>query len=102
MHFLNRNTVSARDKNGLTGFHWACQEGHFTFVKLMLENSIKYPIILPKWAEKMPQKIVNNQDSNGWTGLHWACKKGQFEVVELLMKKSKVFQINLNAVDKKG
>ena len=68
----------------------------------MLENSIKYPVMLPKWAEKMPQKIISNQDGNGWTGLHWACKKGQLEVVELLMKNSKVFQINLNAVDKKG
>ena len=58
--------------------------------------------MLPKWAEKMPQKIINNQDGNGWTGLHWACKKGQLKVVELLMKNSKVFQINLNAVDKKG
>ena len=63
---------------------------------------MKYPKSLPKWAEKMPEKIVNNPDSNGWTGLHWACKKGRFEIVESLFRESKIYQINLNAVDKKG
>ena len=63
---------------------------------------MKYPKSLPKWAEKLPEKIANNADSNGWTGLHWACKKGRLEIVELLLKESKVYKINLNAVDKKG
>ena len=54
--------LNARDNDGITALHWACQEPDTQeTVKIMIELSTKYGIDL------------NVRDNNGKTPLHYAC-----------------------------
>ena len=78
------------DENGKTAFHFACQMGRTKTVEMLLENSVKFNILL------------NKKDNRGKTAFHWACQNAHSEIVELLIKKSVELNININEKDQNG
>jgi len=62
--------VDAKDSQGKSGLHYACENGHKRVAKLLLEKGADLKAI----------------DSEGKTVLHYACEGGRTTVVKLLLK----------------
>ena len=95
--------VNAKEKNGYTPLHYACEKGHFEIVKILTnhpqcnseaENNFN-DRPLHKACESGNVDIVrhlvidkhcdvNAKEKNGYTPLHYACEKGHFEIVKIL------------------
>ena len=67
--------LNSKDKIGMTGFMWACKEGHKDVVKLLLDHSERIDL--------------NARDNRGWTAFMQACYNGHKDVVQLLLEHSK-------------
>ena len=74
---------------GLTGFHLACEYGHYDTVKVFLKYSSD-----SIYSNKIN---LNAPDEFGYTGFHVACREGFPKIVELIMRNSEALKINLNA-----
>ena len=72
-----------------TGFHLACEYGHYDTVKVFLKYSSD-----SIYSNKIN---LNAPDEFGYTGFHVACREGFPKIVELIMKSSEALKINLNA-----
>ena len=72
-----------------TGFHLACEYGHYDTVKVFLKYSSD-----SIYSNKIN---LNAPDEFGYTGFHVACREGFPKIVELIMRNSEALKINLNA-----
>ena len=72
-----------------TGFHLACEYGHYDTVKVFLKYS----------SDSIYSNMINLNapDEFGYTGFHVACREGFPKIVELIMRSSEALKINLNA-----
>ena len=75
------------DNAGMTGFHYACRDGHTEIVEYLIEKTDDLDFGL--------QAV----DVFKRTGLHFACKAGNIEIVKLLLNSS---NIDLNAKSHSG
>ncbi|KAI1123617.1 ankyrin repeat-containing domain protein [Nemania abortiva] len=72
---LNHNQtskVSSKDKQGLTGLHYAAMSNFEVIGKILKLEGIK--------------ALINARDIDDWTPLHWACREGSAEVVKTLVE----------------
>ena len=69
---LNLN-LNAKDNNGKTGFHKACETNDSEIVEMLVRKSIKFNIDL------------NAKDKDGRTGLHYACFGGHKTGAQIYM-----------------
>lgn len=74
--------VNQRDSNGHTALHWACFQGHFDCVEILLDNS----------ADREAMSGLNESP------LIWACKSESLACAELLLVRG----ANPNIVDRRG
>ena len=70
------------DNVRMTGFHYACREGHTEIVEYLVEKADDLGL------------DIQAVDVFKRTGLHWACKVGKIDVVKLLLNSKNV---DLNA-----
>ncbi|KAI8616275.1 hypothetical protein BC830DRAFT_1118582 [Chytriomyces sp. MP71] len=69
--------ASAPDNSGVTPFHFACQRGPFSLVKLLLPPPADAKPTGKKGAAKgKPNPLVFQLDGNGQTAFHHACRAG--------------------------
>jgi ankyrin repeat protein len=61
--------VNAKDNNGITPLHWACNKGHVQVFQALLEHGV----------------VIEATDNDGLTALHWAVSQGQMAVVNDLL-----------------
>ena len=99
----NARTQQPHD-NAVTGFHYACQNGHLDVVEYLLEKSAELNINVNAkdqchTFEQDPRNGMWNptKDTSRKTGLHWACKKGRLEVVKTLLLYSKSNHLDMDA-----
>ena len=77
--------MNAKDKRGITAWHYACQNGRTETARLIIQSSKDFGIDL------------NAKSTIGRTAWDEACKYGQTEIVQLIIKNSKDFGIDLSA-----
>ena len=78
--------LNSKDKIGMTGFMWACYNGHKDVVQLLLDHSEKIEL--------------NARSNNGNTAFTCACLNGHKDVVKLLLDNFE--RIDLNAINNSG
>ena len=102
---------NATDSDGQTGLFWACKQGHFKVVKILLEkcqsldlNKAEKSGMTPldtacfhKQA-KISQLLLTHLDQSK-TCFIWACAQGRFQKVKTLLKSK---SIDFNATDDDG
>ena len=78
--------LNSKDKIGMTGFMWACYNGHKDVVQLVLDHSERIEL--------------NARSKNENTAFTCACLNGHKDVVKLLLDNSE--RIELNAINNSG
>ena len=69
--------INEKDDYGFNGFLYACINGHFEIVKLLIENN---------------SCKIEEKDYGGFNGFIHACLNGHYEIVKLLIENN--FEIN--------
>ena len=77
---------------GYSGFHFACQQGHFDVVKTLVETTAGLSIDLK----------AKTKNSNSDSVFHLACTNDNSAVVKILMKNAAALDIDLNEEDSIG
>ena len=93
--------VNNQDQDGVSALHWACERGHYSIVKLLLDHGANVNSVTKKgetplhYTSPNTQMIkllldsgvrVNATDIDGMTALHWAAERGQFDLVKTLLQ----------------
>merc|ERR1712062_864918 len=92
MEFILKTSfnMNAKDYNGYTAWHFACENGQTETAQLIIKNSENFVIDL------------NAKDNSGSTALHLACMYGKTETVQIILKNWKEFGIDIKAQDNWG
>ncbi|XP_063924177.1 uncharacterized protein LOC135138192 isoform X2 [Zophobas morio] len=97
--------VDAKNDNGVTALHLACEHGSFDIAKLLIKknanvqalddnnkNALHYACQAPENSEVITKLLIENnvdincQDKWGNTALHFACEYGNIEVIQNLVE----------------
>ncbi|MCJ1396845.1 hypothetical protein MMC11_000035 [Xylographa trunciseda] len=68
-------TLGHKDKQGLTGLHYAAISSSPTPIAKIMEQ-----------YNKDISDLINEPDHDGWTPLHWACRQRDVEIVKVLIE----------------
>jgi hypothetical protein len=68
------------DDNGLTGFHYACENGNLDIVKLLIEHGVD----------------INKVDVEGENGFPFACRRTNLHILKYLQKQ------NVNLINRRN
>ena len=79
--------LNSKDDSGLTGFYYACSEGHSDLVKIFMENAADLSIDL------------NARGNDGLTGFHQACIHGHTDLVNIFMENAVELNIDIDTKD---
>merc|ERR1712049_91534 len=82
--------LNAKDDDGSTAWHWACEYGQKEIAQLLIKSSKDFGIDL------------NAKNNYGNTALHLACNSGRTETVQMILKNWKEFGIDIKAQDNIG
>ena len=82
--------LNRQDNNGLTGFHWACQNRNSMFIKIFMDSQYSNSI------------DHNRKDNHGNTAFHYVCEKDKSGLVKIFMENAAALSIDLHVKSNSG